>query len=82
MMNDERMATGYLLSGSLMDRPDANQIIENFSWANMLMMMFYIHASPMQKIETVADFKKAVSDFNESIQALELPELEGRKDEL
>lgn len=82
MMNDERVATGYLLSSSLMERSDADQIIENFSWANMLLMMFYIHAGPMPKIETVADFKKAVSDFNDSIQALELPKPEGRKDEL
>ena len=82
MMNDERVATGYLLNGSLMDRPDADQIIENFNWANMLLMLFYIHAGPVPKIQTVADFKKAVSDFNDSIQALELPELEGKKDEL
>ena len=82
MTNNENQAIGYVLNGGLLDRPDADQIMENFTWASMLMLLFYIHAGPMPTIQSVDDFKKAVSSFNDSIQAMELPDLEGIKDEL
>lgn len=82
MNNGSNECTGFIQEGYLLGREDGQKVTEDFSLASMLMMLFYVHAGPFLKIETVADFKKAVRDFNDSIQEMELPEPEVKPDEV
>lgn len=57
-------------------------INRGFSWASMMLILFYMHEGTFAKLKTVADFKKAFSSFNDFVQELEIPEPEAQKNEL
>lgn len=67
---------GYVV-GKAEDEPN----MMNFTWAWSLLMLFVAHAGPAPKIESFDDFKKAIRDFSDRIQEMELPEMEVPADE-
>ena len=81
MMNNGLYA-GPLPEGFVVGPMEEKLINRNFSWVSMLVMLFYLHEGSFTKLETVADFKKAFSDFNDFIQQMDIPEPEVQKDEL
>lgn len=83
MMNNETgFCTGYIPEGFLLKPEDDQTLRRDFSLASMLTMVFYIHSGMFAGIKTVADFKKAFSDFNDLIQQMDIPELEENQDEV
>lgn len=81
MMNNG-LGTGSFPEGFLLGPADEAVMKRDFSWASMITMMFYLHSGTFTKIETVADFKKAFSDFNDFIQQLDIPEPEVNANEV
>lgn len=70
------------MSGYALGKSDAEQNMTDFTWVWGLLMLFVTHAGPAPKIENFDDFKKAVQNFNDRIQELEIPETEVQKYEL
>lgn len=81
MMNNS-FGAGSIPEGCLLGPINTEEMERNFTWASMITMMFYLHAGTFTKIETVADFKKAFNDFNDSIQRMDIPEPEAKPDEV
>ena len=81
MMNNG-FGAGSIPEGCLLDSINTEEMERNFAWASMITMMFYLRAGTFAKIETVVDFKKAFNDFNDSIQRMDIPELEAKSDEV
>lgn len=75
-MNEPAFMKGYALGKS-----DDEQNMADFTWAWSLLMLFVAHAGPAPKIESFDDFKKAIQDFSDRIQEMELPDLEVPADE-
>lgn len=75
-MNDRESMYGYVISKTE-DEPEKN----NFSWTVILLMLFVLHNWPSLKIESISDFKKAVKEFNDRIQAMDLSDPEAFDDE-
>lgn len=75
MMNNG-LYDGPLPDGFVVGPMEGKLINRNFSWASMMLMLFYLHEGSFAKLETVADFKKAFSDFNDFIQQMDIPEPE------
>ena len=83
MMNNETgFCTGYTPEGFALGPEHDQSLKRDFSLASMLTMVFYIHSGMFAGIKTVADFKKAFNDFNDFIQQMDIPELEGNQDEV
>ena len=83
MMNNETgFCTGYMPEGFVLGPEHDQALKRDFSLASMLTMVFYIHSGMFARIKTVADFKKAFSDFNDFIQQMDIPETEVNPDEV
>ena len=82
MNNETGFCTGYIPEGFLLGPEDKRALERDFSLASMLTMVFYIHSGMFAEIKSVADFKKAFSEFNDFIQQMDIPELEVNKDEV
>ncbi|MDY4007473.1 MAG: hypothetical protein SOY94_01240 [Candidatus Limiplasma sp.] len=75
MMNDDQKIMDYM-AGYVAGNAKDEHNMRNFTRAWNLLNLFIINAGPELKIESVGDFKKAISDFNDRVQAMKIPDLE------
>lgn len=74
MMNNGLNGNCFV-NGFVPGEQQGNMDMKDFTWVWSLLMLFIAHAGPAPKVESIADFKKAIADFNDSVQAMELPEV-------
>lgn len=75
MTNDDQNRLGYM-DGYVSCSAEEGQGI---SWPMLMLFFMIVGYSP--KIESMGDLKNVVSDFNDRIQKMEIPYLEGSANE-